>query len=183
MNFALNSIRTLALAAALACAGASALAQAPTASTAPGSTAANESGASGGYRMMGRHDPAQIQAWMAKREAALKQKLKITPAQEAEWSRFTAAMQAPANWGQRLTPEQRAEIDKLTTPERIDKMRTLRIQRKADRTAALDSRGAATKIFYAALNSEQQTAFDAEHKSMAQYHRNRHHHGGMHHKS
>ena len=132
---------------------------------------------------MGRHDPAHMQAWMAKREAVLREKLKITPAQEAEWNRFTAAMQATAGWGQRLTPEQRAEIDTLATPERIDKMRALRIQRMADRTVALDSRGTATKVFYAALSPEQQKTFDAEHRSTAQYHRNGHHHGGMHHKS
>ena len=179
--FKLNALHTLCLAAALTCTGAGVWAQAPMTSAAP-APAASESGASGGHGMMGRHDPAKMQAWMAKRQAALKEKLKITPAQEPEWTRFTAAMQPPAGgWGQRLTPEQRAEIDKLTTPERIDKMRAMRTQRMADRTAAMDSRGAATKVFYAALSPEQQKAFDAEHRSMAQHHGGDRYHGGMHH--
>ena len=112
---------------------------------------------------MGRHDPAKMQAWLAKRQAELKAKLKITPAQEGAWAAYTAAMQPPVR-GARPTPEQRAEFDKLTTPERIDKMRALRNQRMAEMTAAMDKRGDATKTFYAALSPEQQKTFDAEHK-------------------
>jgi Spy/CpxP family protein refolding chaperone len=51
----------------------------------------------------------------------------------------------------------RAEIDKLTTPERLDKMRDLRKQRDAE----MDKRDAATRTFYATLTAEQKKTFDA----------------------
>jgi protein CpxP len=103
-----------------------------------------------------------MQAWIAKRQAELKAKLKITPTQEGAWTSFTASMQPPAH-GARPTPEQRAEFAKLTTPQRIDKMREMRAQRQAERNAAMDKRGEATKTFYAALSPDQQKTFDAEH--------------------
>ena len=111
---------------------------------------------------MGRHDPAKMQAMIAKHQAELKAKLKITPAQEGAWTSYTAAMQPPAH--ARPTPEQRAEFDKLTTPQRIDKMKEMRTQRMAEMNAAMDKRGEATKTFYAVLSPEQQKTFDAEHK-------------------
>ena len=49
-----------------------------------------------GEHRMGNHDGAKMQDRMAKRQAELKAKLKITPAQEGAWSTFTAAMQPPA---------------------------------------------------------------------------------------
>ena len=57
----------------------------------------------------------------------------------------------------------RAEMDKLTTPERIDKMRALRTEHMTAMNAAMDKREEATKTFYAALNAEQKKVFDAEH--------------------
>jgi Spy/CpxP family protein refolding chaperone len=53
------------------------------------------------------------------------------------------------------------DMSKLTTPERIDKMKEVRAQRMSDMAAAMDQRGAATKTFYAALTPEQQKLFDA----------------------
>ena len=158
----------LVLAALLATAAASAMAQTAPVATTPAPTAtapmtASKPAGPAGERM-GRHDPAKMQAMMAKRQADMKAKLNITPAQEGAWTSFTTAMQPPANMGGRATPEQRAEFDKLTTPERIDKMRAMRTQRMTDMSAAMDKRGAATKTFYAALTPEQQKVFDAEHK-------------------
>ena len=109
---------------------------------------------------MGRHDPAQMQTRLAKRQADLKAQLKLTPTQEGAWTAFSASMQPPAH-GARMTQEQRAEMDKLTTPERIDKMRAMHAQRMAAMSAQMDKRGEATKTFYAALNPEQQKVFDA----------------------
>ena len=144
-----------------------AMAQAPaTPPTAP--MAAGRHG--GASEHMGRHDPAKMQAWRAKRQADMKAKLDITPAQEGAWTTFTAAMQPPAH-GARPTAEQRAEFEKLSTPERIDKMRDMRSQRVSGMTAAMDKRGEATKVFYAALAPAQQKVFDSEHA-------NRGHHGG-----
>ena len=109
-------------------------------------------------RMFGSH-----QERMAKRQAELKTKLKITPAQEGAWTTFTAAMKPPAGgmMGMRHDPKVKADMDKLTTPERIDKMRTLRAERMTTMNAEMDKRGAATKAFYAVLSSEQKAVFDA----------------------
>ncbi len=117
-------------------------------------------GPGGEQRGMMRHgpmDPAKIQAMMAKRQAALKDKLKITAAQEGAWAAFTSTMQPSADMHKRRM-DMRAGMDKLTTPERIDKMRTLRTERDAQ----MDKRASATKTFYAALSPEQQKVFDAQ---------------------
>jgi periplasmic protein CpxP/Spy len=169
MTFALKplaSLNSLLLAGLLATASFGAMAQgAATTPSAPAAMGAPGEMHPGHMMGMGRHDPAKMQAMMAKHQTELKAKLKLTPAQEGAWTTFTAAMQPPAHMG-RPTPEQRAEMDKLSTPERIDKMRALRTQRMADMSAAMDKRGEATKTFYAALSPEQQKTFDAEHKKM-----------------
>ena len=53
-------------------------------------------------------------------------------------------------------------MEKLTTPERIDRMRALRAQQAAE----ADRRGEATKTFYAALTPEQQKTFDSRGQHM-----------------
>ncbi|MEO5794169.1 MAG: Spy/CpxP family protein refolding chaperone [Rhodoferax sp.] len=101
---------------------------------------------------MAPHDPAKMQEHMLKRQAALKAQLKITAAQEGAWTTFTSSMQPPAK-GPR--PD-KADFQKLTTPERIDKMRAMRTERDAE----MDKRADATKAFYAVLSPEQQKTFD-----------------------
>jgi Zn-finger nucleic acid-binding protein len=90
---------------------------------------------------------------MGQRAADIKAKLKLSPEQESAWTSYVAAMKpsADAKW-----PD-RAEIEKLTTPERLDKMRELRKQRDAE----MDKRDAATRTFYATLSPEQKKTFDA----------------------
>ena len=105
---------------------------------------------------MHQPDPAKMQAWVAKRLAAFKVKLKITPEQEGAWTTFATAMKPPATLGQRPN---RAEWKNLTTPERIDKMRALRSVRQAE----MDKRGDAVKALYAVLTPEQKKIFDAHH--------------------
>jgi Spy/CpxP family protein refolding chaperone len=107
---------------------------------------------------MGHMDPAKMQAMMDKRHAALKAQLKLTPAQEPAWTAFMEAHKPPA--GKMGKPEM-PDMSKLTTPERIDKMREVHAQRVSERTAEMEKRGAATKTFYAALTPEQQKLFDA----------------------
>ena len=102
---------------------------------------------------MAQHDPAKMQERMQKRQADLKAQLKITAAQEAAWTTFTTSMQPPAK-GPR--PD-KADFEKLTTPERIDKMRAMRTTRDAE----MDKRADATKAFYAVLSPVQQKVFDA----------------------
>ena len=145
MTNARTSFKSLALAGLLATMGLAAGAQ--TAAPPPPTDKADRP------HMMHRHDPAKMQAFIAKRQAALKAKLAITPAQEEAWTTFTASMQPPA----RGPRPDRAELEKLTTPERIDRMRAMR----AERNAAMDKRAEATKTFYAALSPEQQKVFDS----------------------
>lgn len=112
----------------------------------------------GQSQRMERHDPARMQQFMQQRRAQkmarLKDTLQITPAQEGGWTTWTASMQPPANWKR---PD-RAELERLPTPERIDRMRTLR----TERMAMMDKRAEATKGFYATLNPVQQRVFDNE---------------------
>lgn len=154
-------------AALLATLGLAANAQTP----APAVPAAGAAPAAG-YRMgHGDRDPAKMKEYMAKRQAELKAKLAVTPAQEGAWAAWTAAMQPPAG----MKRPDRAEFEKLSTPERIDRMRALR----AERNALMDKRADATKTFYAALTPEQKKVFDTQ----PMRHGGRHHGGhGMQHK-
>ena len=107
---------------------------------------------------------AKMEAMVAKHMAELKTKLKITATQEGSWTTFTTAMKPPARPDMARTD--RAEMEKLTTPERIDKMRALRAQRMTERQAHMDQRENAVKAFYADLNVDQKKTFDAEHSKM-----------------
>lgn len=174
--------KQLILASMLACVGMAATAQTPTAdaaNAAKGPAATHER-----HERGGRMDPAKMQEFQAKRMAALKAKLKITPAQESAWTTFNSdmhtQMQPP---GPR--PE-RGEMEKLTTPQRLDKMREMRAQH----AAAADKRDATVKTFYATLSAEQQKTFDTETRHMGPRGgrhggpgrdggpRGEHHHGG-----
>ncbi|HMN21932.1 MAG TPA: Spy/CpxP family protein refolding chaperone [Ottowia sp.] len=122
----------------------------------------------------GRHqhqmDSTQMQQRMAERHAQrmneLKGQLQLSEAQENAWNQFASAMQPPTAEQRRRFD--RAELDKLTTPERIDRMQ----QRAEERQARMKQRGEAIKNFYGQLTPEQQKTFDAQ--SM------RHARGGMH---
>ncbi|QXZ08742.1 Spy/CpxP family protein refolding chaperone [Comamonas sp. Y33R10-2] len=108
---------------------------------------------------------------MQKRMAKLKADLKLTSAQESAWTTYTNAIK-PA---ERPARGDREAFAKLSTPERIDKMREMR----AKRNAQMDSRADATKAFYAQLNAEQQKTFDSASLRMHKRHGDhRGHHGG-----
>lgn len=177
MTFARKSLFTvnsLVLAGLLATAGAGAIAQTATIPQGDAGTTATSPQASPHGERMRRHDPAKMQDYMARRQAAMKSKLNITPAQEGAWTAFTAAMQPPADMmGARPGVEQHTEMDKLTTPQRIDKMREMRTQRMA----MMDKRGEAAKTFYAVLSPDQQKVFDAEHTMRGGRHGGGHHSG------
>ncbi|MEO6291518.1 MAG: Spy/CpxP family protein refolding chaperone [Burkholderiaceae bacterium] len=173
------SNKRLLLAGLMATIGFAATAQNAPAPAAPADT--------GGMMGMHRGDPAKMHERMqahrqeraTKRLAALKAKLKITASQEGAWTTFSTAMMPPANaaagmMGMRHDPKLKAEMDKLTTPERIDKMRALRQQRMTTINAVMDKRADATKAFYGTLSSEQKAVFDAV--AMQGGHRG---HGGM----
>ncbi|MDO5624358.1 MAG: Spy/CpxP family protein refolding chaperone [Pseudomonadota bacterium] len=150
--------RKQAIAAALLAAAAGfASAQSTPAPAPQGTPAAGEAKARPASERGARQDPAQRQQRMAERQAQrmteLKAQLHITPAQESAWNSFAAAMQ-PQPRGERPS---RGDFEKLTTPERIDRMQALHAERAAQMTA----RGNATKAFYAQLTPEQQKTFDA----------------------
>jgi protein CpxP len=167
----MNLKRRLFAAGLVAAMGAGAIAQAQTAPATPASGP--------GHHMRGEHgqpDPAKMAEFRAKREARLaqrmgelKQKLQVTSAQENAWNTWTAAMKPT----QMQRPDH-AEIARLTTPERIDRMHALRAQRNAD----MDRRMDATKNFYAALNPQQKQVFDTESLRFLGKGRHGHGHGG-----
>ena len=131
--------------------------------------------AHGGPGMHQRHmDPAKMQEMVTKRQAELKAKLQLSAIQDGAWASYVAAMQPPADMATRTGRENRQkmrdEMEKLTTPQRIDRMNALKTQRDA----VMAKRGEATKTFYAALNPEQQKVFD----SSAMHHGHGGRHGG-----
>lgn len=158
-----HSPKQLIAAAVLAALGLAAAAQTP-----PGPPP----GGPGRQERMERHDPARMQQFMQQRHAQkmarFKETLQITPAQEGAWAAWTASMQPPANWKR---PD-RAEFERLTTPERIDRMRVMR----TERMAVMDKRAEATKAFYATLNPIQKRVFDLE--TARRGHRGGDHEGG-----
>jgi protein CpxP len=94
----------------------------------------------------------RMQEKMAMRLAYLKQQLKVSPAQEGAWTTWTTALKPSA---QQPRPN-RDEFARLSTPERIDRMRASR----ATRGAEMDKRADATKVFYGTLSAEQKKTFD-----------------------
>lgn len=135
--------------AALALAGLGAVA---VAQPAPAASGLGGPGAGGHGMMMRHHDPAKMEQRRTEHLARLKQKLQLSPGQEQAWTTFTAAMPKPP-----ARPD-RAEMDKLSTPERLDRMKAMRDARTAD----MDRMSTATKAFYAQLTPEQKKVFDQE---------------------
>ena len=110
---------------------------------------------------MGKHDPAKMQARMTQRLAELKVKLKITPAQEAAWTTYTDAIKPTPRTTQHASmAASHADLSKLPTPERLDRMRALHTEHMAAMTTRMDQRAEATKTFYAVLSADQKKVFD-----------------------
>lgn len=104
---------------------------------------------------------AKFAEQMAKRQAALHDALKLTPAQEPAWTAFVSAT-APTPHA----PVDRAALANLSAPERMEKM----IAMQKERSAKMEAHLAALKTFYAQLTPEQKGLFDAAIKKA--------HHGG-----
>ena len=141
--------KRLLLAALLAAASAFAVAQTP----APAASATPAAGEHHAQR-----DPAQRHQRMAEhhaqRQAELKAQLKLTPAQEGAWTTYTAALKREP----RQPRADRAEFEKLTTPQRIDRLQSL----QAERQQRMAQRGEVVKTFYAQLAPEQQKVYDQQ---------------------
>ena len=112
---------------------------------------------------------AKFKESMAKRQAALHDKLKLTAAQEPAWNAFIAAS-APKLPAAR--PD-RAALAQLSAPERAEKRHELHKQMLAHQ----ETRLAALKTFYAQLTPEQQKTFD---EATRRHHGRAGHHGGGH---
>lgn len=106
-----------------------------------------------GHRPFGG-DPARFEAFVAKREAALHDKLQLKPDQEADWK----AMIDKTRPGERPARPDWKEVAALPTPERLDRMLAL----SRDHQQRMETRAAAVKAFYATLSPEQRKVFDAE---------------------
>ncbi len=123
-------------------------------------------------------DPHHAQGRQGERSHArhletLKGKLKLTAAQEPAWTSFTQAMQArPAGMGQ-----SRDELAKLSTPERLERMKALHAQHQTEMNNFMNRRHEATQAFYAGLTPEQKKTFDAETARMMGAHGGRGGHG------
>lgn len=89
---------------------------------------------------------------MAKRQAELHDKLKLSASQEPAWSAFTASMKPT---GAVKRPD-RAEWEKLSAPERME--RRMAMMKQAE--GPMQARLAAMKTFYAQLTPEQQKVFN-----------------------
>jgi protein CpxP len=102
----------------------------------------------------------------ARRQARLHEALKLSPAQEAAWTTYQAAIKPSAD---QARPEH-AAWSTLSAPARMEKMIALARQRSAEMEARLP----ALNAFYAQLTPEQKKTFDAN--TMGGAHgRGRHH--------
>ena len=149
-------LHTLILAAALSTLAGYSMAQ-PAPATGPSAGPASHGQSMG----MGKHDPAKMQARMTQRLAELKAKLNVTPAQEAAWATFSDAVKpTPRAKPETSMAASHAELNKLPTPERLDRMRALHTEHMAAMTTRMDQRTDATKAFYAVLTANQKKVFD-----------------------
>lgn len=90
----------------------------------------------------------------AERLAKLHDALKLTAAQEAAWTAFAAAMTPAA--GTHAVHADRAAIAAMPAPERLEK----RLAMAKSHVAAMETKLAALKTFYAVLTPEQKKIFD-----------------------
>ena len=92
------------------------------------------------------------------RMAALKEKLKLAPAQTAAWQTFTDANKVQPHPQVADRKAMREAYAKMNTPQRVDAM----LERATVRHAHQVARGNAVKAFYAQLTPAQQVVFDSE---------------------
>lgn len=97
---------------------------------------------------------------MEKYQSDLKGKLRLTPEQEGAWRAFVDSSKHPAKM--QMHHSNREAMAKLTTPERLDKMKAEHDARHQTMQAHMKQREDATREFYKKLSAEQQKVFDAE---------------------
>lgn len=92
---------------------------------------------------------------MVHRQAILHDKLKLTGSQEAAWKTYIEAS-TPPQGANRPDRPQRADWEKMSAPERMEKMLAMMKEREAHMATHL----AAMKTFYATLSPLQQQIFN-----------------------
>lgn len=102
----------------------------------------------------GQHHGGNRAERMAKYQARLHDKLKLTAAQEPAWATFTAASAPKKPMGD--WKAKREAMARLSAPERMEQWIAMSKERIADQ----ESRLAALKTFYAVLTPEQKKVFD-----------------------
>jgi periplasmic protein CpxP/Spy len=112
---------------------------------------AGHDGDCNGHEGKGRDEGKQTEMFQ-KHQTELHDKLKLTAAQESAWEILQTKIKPEA----RDEKPSQAEFDKLTTPERIDRMQGMHKERQAH----METIGTATKDFYAQLNANQKKVFD-----------------------
>lgn len=126
-------------------------------------------------RMQGKENAEGHADRFAKRHQhrmdTLKQSLKLSQEQAPAWAAFEGAMQAEG-----LNHPEHNTVSKMTTPERLDIMTTMKAQHNEQMQKRLD----ATRTFYATLTPEQKKTFDQGTAQLMQKHDRRGEHGGQH---
>ena len=128
----------------------------------------NDEGDTSGRTGMHQMSQGKMEDMHAKHSAELKAKLKLTAAQEANWTAFSNAMKPPTHTAKPTIDS--TELAKLSTPERLDKMKALRAEHMASRNADMEQRDQAIKTFYGTLTAEQKKVFDGEFARMKDHH-------------
>ena len=110
------------------------------------------------------HNEGRMHERMSKhweqRQAELKAKLQLTPAQEPAWNAFVQGMKMPAK--PLAQPVDRDALAKMSTPERLDKMNAAHEANLAAMQTHIKQRTEATRTFYGQLSADQQKVFDAQ---------------------
>lgn len=135
----------------------------------------DRAGTPGCEARQGQKDDAKWAERRAERMSELKEKLKLSPEQEAAWNAFASASQPGMRHMGADRKAMRDEFEKLNTPQRLERMQAMSELRRV----RMAERAEATKAFYAQLTAEQQSVFDAE----AMPKRNRDHHRHHRHQS
>ena len=116
-------------------------------------------GEMGVHHNEGRMHERMTKHW-EQRQAELKTKLQLTPAQEPAWNAFVQGMKMPAK--PLAQPLDRDALAKLSTPERLEKMNAAHEANLAAMQTHIKQRTEATRTFYSQLSAEQQKVFDAQ---------------------
>jgi len=105
-----------------------------------------------------RHMHADPAAMMQRHAQHLRDTLQLTPAQEPALQALLSSMKPPEGMHDHMGMKgDHDEMAKLTTPQRLEKMRT----KMTEHMAAFDQHAQAVTKFYAQLTPAQQKAFDA----------------------